>query len=60
MLTPALMVLSMANLVNLGSQLDLEIIKEVLKKPIGPAVGFASQFIVMPMVSIQVFWGLFN
>ena len=32
------------------SHLEIEIIKKVLKRPIGPAVGFASQFIVMPLV----------
>ena len=31
--------------------MEVEIIKEVLKKPIGPGVGFVSQFLVMPCVS---------
>ena len=35
----------------MGGQLDLQIIKDVFKKPIGPAVGFASQFVIMPLVS---------
>lgn len=38
------------NTVNMGAQLDLAIIKKVFKKPIGPAVGFVSQFILMPLV----------
>ncbi|CAG0897276.1 unnamed protein product [Darwinula stevensoni] len=39
------------NNVNMGCQLDLNVIKETLKRPIGPAVGFFSQFTVMPLVS---------
>ena len=39
------------NTINMGGQLDLEIIKAVFKKPIGPIVGFVSQFILMPLVS---------
>merc|ERR1719150_1621647 len=35
----------------MGCALDLKVIKEVLKKPIGPAIGFVSQFIFMPLCS---------
>ena len=49
--TLVLMLMVIINTVNMGSQLDLDVIKEVFKKPIGPAVGFASQFVVMPVVS---------
>ena len=38
------------NTVNMGGQLDLDVIREVFKKPIGPAVGFVSQFLLMPLV----------
>ncbi len=38
------------NTVNMGGQLDLDVIKAVFKKPIGPAVGFCSQFLLMPLV----------
>lgn len=48
--TIVMLVMIVVNTVNMGGQLDLEIIKEVFKKPIGPAVGFMSQFVVMPMV----------
>jgi len=37
--------------INMGCALDLKVIKEVLKKPIGPAIGFVSQFIFMPLCS---------
>ena len=39
------------NSVNMGGQLDLQVIKEVFKKPIGPVVGLVSQFLFMPLVS---------
>jgi len=42
------------NTVNMGGQLDLQIIKDVFKKPIGPAVGFASQFVIMPLLSFGI------
>ena len=42
------------NTVNMGGQLDLEIIKAVFKKPIGPIVGFVSQFILMPLVRQKI------
>ncbi|XP_042216170.1 ileal sodium/bile acid cotransporter-like [Homarus americanus] len=44
-------VLILFNNVNMGAQLDLKVIKEVLMRPIGPACGFISQFVVMPLAS---------
>ncbi len=35
----------------MGCKLDLEVVKEVLKKPVAPDIVFASQFIIMPLVS---------
>ena len=40
------------NTVNMGSSLDLEIVKGVLRRPIGPAVGSFCQFVLMPLVSL--------
>jgi len=37
--------------INFGCALDLNVMKEVLKKPIGPAIGFVTQFIFMPLCS---------
>lgn len=34
----------------LGCKTELQVVKEVLKKPIGPATGMFSQFILMPLV----------
>lgn len=43
------------NYINMGVQLDLHAIGKVLKKPIGPAIGFFCQFLFMPLVSILYF-----
>lgn len=37
--------------VNFGAALDLKKLKGIVTKPIGPAIGFCMQFIVMPLVS---------
>jgi len=37
--------------INMGCALDLEVVKKTLKRPIGPAIGFICQFIVMPLLS---------
>merc|ERR1712183_352839 len=37
--------------INMGGALDLEVMKKVLKRPIGPLIGFISQFIFMPICS---------
>ncbi|RWS13151.1 sodium/bile acid cotransporter-like protein [Dinothrombium tinctorium] len=39
---------------NMGCQLDLGVVKQALLRPIGPVVGFLSQFIVMPLASYVV------
>ena len=33
----------------MGLEIDIRVIWNVLKKPIGPAIGFVSQFIFMPL-----------
>ena len=35
----------------MGTQLDISVIKEVLKKPYGPIIGFCCQFLLMPLVN---------
>ena len=49
--TYVIMVMVILNTINMGCALDLQVVKECFKKPIGPAVGALSQFIVMPLVS---------
>lgn len=36
----------------MGCKIDLMVVKEVLKKPFAPAIGFGCQFIIMPLVSV--------
>ncbi|KAF8781824.1 hypothetical protein HNY73_012179 [Argiope bruennichi] len=43
------------NNVNMGCALDLGIVKDVLKRPIGPAIGCFCQFVIMPLGSYG--WG---
>jgi len=40
--------------INMGCALDLEVMKSVLKRPIGPTIGFISQFIFMPLMSFAL------
>jgi len=54
--TLVMIIMVLVNTINMGAQLDLEIIKEVFKKPIGPFVGFVSQFVFMPLFSFLVGW----
>merc|ERR1712079_259277 len=37
--------------INMGCALDLEVMKKVLRRPIGPLIGFVSQFLFMPICS---------
>ena len=37
--------------INFGCALDLKVMKEVLRRPVGPAIGFVSQFVFMPLIS---------
>jgi sodium/bile acid cotransporter 3/5 len=37
--------------INLGCALDLQVVKKTLKRPIGPAIGFICQFLIMPLLS---------
>ncbi len=38
----------------MGTQLDLKLISDCLKRPIGPAIGFGCQYMVMPLVSSAI------
>jgi predicted Na+-dependent transporter len=35
-----------------GCSLNLELVVKILKRPIAPAIGFACQFCIMPLVSV--------
>lgn len=40
--------------IGMGITTDLAVVKEVLKRPVAPIIGFTSQYIVMPLVSAIV------
>lgn len=58
--TIIMMVMIIINTVNMGGQLDLQIIRDVFKRPVGPAVGFASQFVIMPLLSFGIGAAMFE
>ncbi|KAK2708878.1 hypothetical protein QYM36_014490 [Artemia franciscana] len=35
--------------INMGCSLDLKVVKETLRRPVGPMIGFVSQFAFMPL-----------
>lgn len=37
--------------INFGAALDVSKLKGILKRPIGPSIGFFGQFVIMPVVS---------
>lgn len=40
--------------INMGCAIDLRVIKETLRRPVAPAIGLASQYLFMPIVSVQL------
>lgn len=38
-------------LIGFGAKLDLDVVKECLRRPIAPGIGFCCQYIMMPLVS---------
>ena len=38
--------------IGMGCKIDLAVVKEVLKKPIAPAIGFSCQYLIMPLVCV--------
>lgn len=37
-----------------GAKLDLEVVKENIRRPLAPCIGLGCQFIIMPMVSAKI------
>ncbi|XP_034251666.1 ileal sodium/bile acid cotransporter-like [Thrips palmi] len=37
--------------INFGCALDWDVVKKTVKRPIGPAIGFTSQYVVLPLIS---------
>ncbi|XP_023296384.2 sodium/bile acid cotransporter-like [Lucilia cuprina] len=46
--------------INFGAVLELDALKAILIKPIGPAIGFMGQFLVMPVLSFLIGYFLFH
>ncbi|XP_023320699.1 sodium/bile acid cotransporter [Eurytemora carolleeae] len=44
----------------MGLDIDIQIVLQTLKRPIGPAVGMLSQFLVMPIGSYLIGWALLS
>ena len=42
--------------IGFGCSIDIEVVKEILRKPIAPAIGFLCQFALMPMVSTTILY----
>jgi sodium/bile acid cotransporter 3/5 len=40
--------------IGMGCKVELEVVKEVLKRPIPPLIGFLCQYLIMPLVSMIV------
>ena len=40
----------------MGCAMDLKVVKETLKKPIGPMIGFICQYIFMPLIAFALGW----
>jgi hypothetical protein len=51
--TIVLAILITINNINMGCQIDLDIIRSVLRKPYALIIGLCSQFIIMPLVSVN-------
>lgn len=58
--TVSVAVLVSLNYVNMGCALDMDTVKNVLRRPIGPIVGFFSQYLAMPLVAYGMAKWLFD
>ena len=45
-----MIVMAVLNTINMGCALDMSIVKKNILRPVGPIVGFVSQFTFMPLV----------
>lgn len=45
--------------INFGAALDLTKLKGIITRPVGPAIGFCGQFVVMPLLSFGLAYLLF-
>ena len=45
-----MIVMAVLNTINMGCVLDMSVVKQNIFRPVGPIVGFVSQFTFMPLV----------
>ncbi|XP_073833245.1 ileal sodium/bile acid cotransporter-like [Musca autumnalis] len=45
--------------INFGAALDVTVLRGLIVKPVGPSIGFVSQFILMPLISYAVGYFVF-
>lgn len=48
------------NYINMGCALDMDTVKSVLRRPIGPIIGFFSQYLAMPLMAYGMAKWLFD
>lgn len=58
--TVSVAVLVSLNYVNMGCALDMQVVKDVLRRPVGPVIGFFSQYLAMPLVAYGMAQWLFE
>ncbi|XP_061391255.1 hepatic sodium/bile acid cotransporter-like [Musca vetustissima] len=46
--------------INFGAALDVTVLKGLIVKPVGPSIGFFSQFVLMPLISYAVGYFVFS
>eukprot|EP00095_Tigriopus_kingsejongensis_P010484 maker-scaffold1034_size68570-snap-gene-0.15 protein:Tk10484 transcript:maker-scaffold1034_size68570-snap-gene-0.15-mRNA-1 annotation:"p3 protein" len=46
--------------INMGCAMDLGVVKESLKRPVGPAIGFLCQFMIMPLISFFLGYSFYD
>lgn len=45
--------------INFGAALDFDVLKDILKKPVGPSIGFFCQYVCMPLISFLLGYIIF-
>ncbi len=50
-----MIIMAVLNTINMGCALDMAIVKQNILRPVGPIVGFISQFTFMPLVSVLIY-----
>ena len=46
--------------INMGCAIDLDVIRESIRRPVGPTIGFVCQFVVMPLISFCLGYAFYD